>query len=183
MPIYSNQEMINQTRKWVQEVVIGTNFCPFAAKEMKANTIHYEVAPAGNMAASTMSLQLECERLNEHSEIETTLLLFPFMFSRFSQYLEFVEVAEIMLHKQGYDGIYQLASFHPNYCFAGSSEKDAANYTNRSIYPMLHLIREASIEKAIEKYPNPEGIPERNILYAKKKGLAYMKLLKDKCLE
>jgi uncharacterized protein len=79
--------------------------------------------------------------------------------------------------KQGYEGVYQVASFHPNYLFAGSHENDAANYTNRSVYPMLHLLREEAVEKALEHYKDPETIPERNIQFAREKGLAYMKKL------
>jgi uncharacterized protein len=75
-----------------------------------------------------------------------------------------------------------VASFHPDYCFEGSDENDAANYTNRSIYPMLHLLREESLERALETFPNPENIPNRNINFARKKGLAYMKLLREQCM-
>jgi hypothetical protein len=78
--------------------------------------------------------------------------------------------------------VYQVASFHPLYRFAGSANDDAANYTNRSPYPMLHLLREESIELALERFPNPEQIPERNILFARSKGELYMKMLRDACL-
>ena len=88
-----------------------------------------------------------------------------------------------MLIEQDYEGIYQLASFHPEYCFAGEDETDAANYTNRSPYPMLHLIREASLEKALQNYPDAELIPERNIALARSKGLAEMKHLLERCLQ
>jgi hypothetical protein len=87
------------------------------------------------------------------------------------------------LIKNGYEGVYQVASFHPLYLFAGSDEKDAANYTNRSVYPMLHLLRESSIDKALESYIDPENIPVRNIEFARKKGLVYMKMLRDTCMD
>jgi hypothetical protein len=93
------------------------------------------------------------------------------------------EQAEKMLAKNDYEGVYQIASFHPDYLFEGSLDSDAANYTNRSIYPMLHILREESIEKAIEKFADPDGIPQRNIQFAQNKGLTYMKLLREQCME
>ncbi|MEI2747252.1 MAG: DUF1415 family protein [Ferruginibacter sp.] len=87
-----------------------------------------------------------------------------------------------MLEKEGYEGIFQLASFHPDYRFAGSKADDAANYTNRSPYPILHLLKEESIEKALEKFPDPEKIPDKNIAFAREKGLEYMKNLLKSCL-
>ena len=92
-----------------------------------------------------------------------------------------VDVAERLLKQKGYEGIYQLASFHPLYRFAGTDDNDAANFTNRSLYPMLHLLREESIEKALQHYKEPESIPEYNIHFAREKGLVYMKMLRDAC--
>ncbi len=91
-------------------------------------------------------------------------------------------IAEQLLKEKGYEGVYQLASFHPMYRFASSVKNDAADYTNRSIYPMLQFLRETSIDKALTHYENPENIPERNIDFARKKGLTFMKLLRDSCL-
>jgi uncharacterized protein len=123
----------------------------------------------------------ECIRLDDNDSIETSFLLFPNAMADFNDYLELAELAEALLDKHGYEGVYQVASFHPDYCFAGESADDAANYTNRSIYPMLHLLREETMEQAIARYPNPESIPDKNIDFARKKGLAYMQLLRDKC--
>jgi hypothetical protein len=111
--------------------------------------------------------------------IETSFLIFPRAFSKFDDYLYLLSLAESFLKKKGYEGVYQVASFHPLYLFAGSDENDPANYTNRSIYPMLHLLREESIDKALENYNDPENIPERNINFAREKGLVYMKMLRD----
>ena len=86
-----------------------------------------------------------------------------------------------LLKQKGYNGIYQLASFHPLYRFADSVEDDAANYTNRSLYPMLHLLRESSIDNALEHYKDPEAIPGHNINFAREKGNTYMKMLRDSC--
>ena len=86
-----------------------------------------------------------------------------------------------MLIEQGYEGVYQLASFHPDYCFDGAKRNDAANYTNRSPYPMLHLLRETSLEQAIRSYPHPENIPQRNIELTQELGLAKMQVLLAAC--
>ncbi len=174
--------VIHQTRKWITDVVIACNFCPFAAKEIKQNTIHYQVETSDDKAICLRAFLQECIRLDEEKNIETSLLIFPQAFQQFDDYLDFVELAEKLLKKEGYEGIYQVASFHPLYAFAGSPKEDAANYTNRSVYPMLHLLREDSVELALSKYPDPEQIPERNIVFARGKGLAYMKTLRDACL-
>lgn len=174
--------IIIQTKKWITDVVIGCNFCPFATREVKKNSIHYEVATAETSEESLQALLLECERLDENENIETSFLIFPLSFTDFHDYLDLVSKAEKLLAKKGYEGVYQVASFHPWYCFAGSDEDDAANYTNRSPYPMLHLLREESMEKALENFSEPESIPEKNIAFAREKGTAWMKMLLEKCL-
>ncbi|MEO5682562.1 MAG: DUF1415 domain-containing protein [Chitinophagaceae bacterium] len=174
--------VIQQTRKWITDIVIGCNFCPFAAREMKQNSIHYQVETSLDAAICLRAFLQECIRLDETIQIETSLLIFPEAFQQFDDYLDLVQKAEKLLKKQGYEGIYQVASFHPQYCFAGATADDAANYTNRSIYPMLHLLREERVEQALEKYPDPEQIPQRNIIFAREKGIAYMKILRDACL-
>ena len=177
-----NELIISQTKKWITEIVIGCNFCPFAAKEMKRNTIHYEVENRREIKVGLDSFLKECIRLDENKNIETSLLIFPQSFKRFDDYLNLVFRAEKLLKKKGYEGVYQVASFHPLYCFADSSEDDAANFTNRSPYPMLHILREERIEQALLNYPNPEKIPKNNINFAREKGYAYMKMLRDECL-
>ncbi|HEX6168327.1 MAG TPA: DUF1415 domain-containing protein, partial [Chitinophagaceae bacterium] len=119
------------------------------------------------------------KRLDNDATIETSFLIFPNAFQKFDDYLDLVALAENRLKRNGYEGVYQVASFHPLYLFANSNENDAANYTNRSIYPMLQLLREESIDKALENYKSPESIPVRNINFAREKGLAYMKMLRD----
>ena len=177
-----SNKVIEQTRQWIKEVVIGCNFCPFAAREVKNNTIHYQVENAVTLKTCLESFMRECIRLDEDESIETTLLIFPNTFQSFDKYLDFISMAESLIEDQGYEGVYQVASFHPLYAFSGSPVNDAANYTNRSIYPMVHLLREASIEKALEKYKDPDQIPERNVRFAREKGEAYMKMLRDSCL-
>jgi uncharacterized protein len=179
--MHTTEQIIGQTKKWVTDVVAGCNFCPFVSKEIKQNSIHYQVEYATGASHCLQAFLNECARLDEE-KIETSLLIFPNGFPAFEDYLDLVDLAEKLLKKEGYEGIYQVASFHPLYAFAGSSVDDAANYTNRSVYPMLHLLREARVEQALAKYPDPEQIPKRNILFAREKGIAYMKRLRDSCM-
>jgi uncharacterized protein len=176
------EKMIAQTIKWINDVVIGCNFCPFAARVVKEQKIHYQVESSTSQNVCIQSFLNEVARLDNDAGIETSFLIFSSAFESFDDYLDFVNLAEDLLKKDGYEGIYQLASFHPQYRFADAPENDAANYTNRSVYPMLHLLRETSIDKALEHYKNPEQIPERNIGFAREKGAVYMKMLRDACL-
>jgi hypothetical protein len=172
-------QVIDRTKKWIIDVVIGCNFCPFAANVVKQQTIFYQVEENTALETCLASFVLEMERLDNDPAIETSFLIFPNAFQQFDDYLDLVSLAEELLRRKGYEGVYQVASFHPLYLFANSDENDPANYTNRSIYPMLQLLREESIDKALENYKDPESIPVRNINFAKEKGLAYMKMLRD----
>lgn len=174
-------QIIEQTKKWITDVVIGCNFCPFAAQVIKQKTVFYKVETATALEICLESFLEEVARLDNDISIETSFLIFPNTFKSFDDYLDLVSVAEKLLKQKGYNGIYQLASFHPQYRFANSPLSDAANYTNRSVYPMLHLLRESSIDKALEHYNDPEAIHDRNINFAREKGSAYMKLLRDSC--
>lgn len=179
----NNTELIiEQTKKWITDVVIGCNFCPFAAKEIKQNTVHYEVEYSDNLNICLQSFLNECKRLDAQPAVETSILILPELVPGFEDYLDLLSSAEKLMKKNGYEGIYQVASFHPLYRFEGAPENDAANYTNRSVYPMLHLLREESIERALKKYTDPGKIPERNVLFAREKGVAYMQMLRDACL-
>jgi len=134
-----------------------------------------------SLLRSKEALLAELAILDRDPAIATTLLIFPDAFDRFSSFLELLKQSEKLASRKGYDGIYQIASFHPDYCFAGESPEDPANFTNRSVYPMLHLLREDSISKALKLFPDPEQIPERNMRYSREKGLAYMQLLLAAC--
>lgn len=170
-----------QTETWLKTVIIHYNICPFARAVVEKNTVHYYVDESVIMEENLQTLIEEAQRLDNDVEIETTLLIYAHAFAGFDEFLDYLELANQLLSLQGYDGLYQLASFHPHYCFEGSDETDAANYTNRSPYPMLHLIREASIEKALEFYPNPENIPTRNIKLTRELGLEKMQALLAAC--
>ena len=178
----SSQLIIDQTITWIRKVVIGCNFCPFAARALQQQHVHYQVEASTNTALCLDAFLKEIVRLDEELHIETSFLIFSNAFQQFDEYLYMLSLAESLLKEKGYEGVYQLASFHPLYRFASSAKNDAADYTNRSIYPMLHLLRESSIDKALAHYENPEKIPERNVDFARKKGSTFMKLLRDSCL-
>ena len=170
------EQIITATQRWISDVVIGCNFCPFASREVERNSIHYHVEESNNKAACIATLIRECERLDSDNAIETTFIILPFAVPLFDSYLKLISASEKRMKRQDYEGIYQIASFHPDYRFSGASANDAANYTNRSPFPMMQLLREASITKALAHYgDNAQSIPERNIAFARKKGLAFMK--------
>ncbi len=172
------EEIIAATKKWIADVVIGCNFCPFATREVERNSIDYRVEESNNKATCINTLLQECGRLDSDKYIETTFIILPNAVPLFDSFLKLVSLSEKRLQQHKYEGIYQVASFHPLYCFSGASANDAANYTNRSPYPMLQLLREESVAKAIAHYPGSvASIPIQNVAFARKKGLAYMKAL------
>jgi uncharacterized protein len=178
----AEQQEITQTKNWVREVVIGLNFCPFAAREFNRNSIRYQVAHEATLTSLREVILRECKLLDKDPSIATTLLILPDSFGAFEDYLQLLAYAEKLLQQKKYDGIYQIASFHPLYRFDEVSADDPANYTNRSIYPMLHFIREADLRRAIRFHGHAEDIPARNITFAREKGMEYLKLLRDSCM-
>ena len=178
----TESKVIAETIAWIHSVVIGCHFCPFAAKAMLGKGVHFVVVEEATEKVAVESLLQQLHYLDETAEIETAFIIFPNHFTDFHSYLKLVSSAEKLASRYGYDGIYQVASFHPDYCFVGSDADDPANYTNRSIYPMLHILRESSITNALKYYAHPEGIPQRNIEFAREKGLLYMQLLRASCL-
>jgi uncharacterized protein len=168
---------ITATKQWIQEVVIGCNFCPFAAEPFKNEKIHYAVCETNQLQVVLQKLVQLLIHLDEDRSTETSLLILEKGFQGLNDYLHLVSIAEELIEAEGYEGVYQIASFHPDYIFAGSAEDDPANYTNRSPYPMLHILREESLTTLIDKHKNIDAIPDDNIRYARDKGLAYMKAL------
>lgn len=179
----NHEKAIAHTKKWIQEVVIGCNFCPFAAREYNKGTIHFEIADDPGLKSILEIFVRELQRLEERQDIETTLIILVTGFSDFNEYLNLVDTTEKLLKKENYEGVYQVASFHPHYILQGSTEDDPANFTNRSPYAMLHLLREDSISKAVDKYPDASSIPLKNIEFARQKGLAYMQSLRSGSFE
>ncbi len=147
--------------------MIGLNLCPFAAQPFLNDTIEFTIN-AGNSTEQHLHQLAECfTRLDNDTEIETSLILYPDAYQQFDDYLDLLSLTNGLLEDLKYTGIYQIASFHPDYRFADTEEDDAANFSNRSPYPMLHLLRESSLESAIASYSTGhsaiEQIPESNI--------------------
>nr|WP_297460117.1 DUF1415 domain-containing protein [uncultured Halomonas sp.] len=161
---------LDQTRRWVEHFVVGLDICPFARRELERNSIRYVTLSAASFERALLGLIDECRRLDADASIETTLIVLTDGVEGFEDYLDLLDLAEALLADQGYEGIYQLASFHPDYCFDGVAEDDPANYTNRSPYPMLHLLREAGVEQALVRFSHPERIPERNVKTLRRLG-------------
>jgi hypothetical protein len=172
---------IAATQAWLNTVIIAHNICPFARREQERGSIRFSVEQDTDIETCLMNLIQECARLDSDAAIETTLLIYANAFKSFDDYLDFLAVADDLLIDQGYEGVYQLASFHPDYYFEGAKLDDPENYTNRSPYPMLHLIRETSIDRAISSYPDVENIPSRNIELTRRLGLNTWKNLLAAC--
>jgi uncharacterized protein len=173
--------IIASVRYWVETVVVDLNLCPFAGRELRQERIRFVVTSSTTETELLASLQAELEWLDTHPAIETTLLIHPRVLQDFDDYNQFLETADDLLSAMDVDGIYQLASFHPHYQFAETAVADVENYTNRSPYPMLHLLREQSLERSIASYPDAEQIPLRNIALMKRLGVARLEQLLRAC--
>ena len=165
--------VVSATKQWLNEIIIGLNFCPFAKKEWVNNTIDYYVSEQSQLKKALAELHEQCEKLTNAAELETSLVIYDGGFRNFNDYLTLVDYANDLIVEWGFEGIFQLASFHPEYCFADDDYNDAANYTNRSPYPVIHIIREASMERVLAVYKDPEQIPENNMALARSKGAEY----------
>jgi len=174
-------EIISATRKWVEDVVVGYNLCPFAKRELVRNRVRFVVSEAKTEDELLQALHSELQRLEDEPEIETTLLIHPGVLQDFGPYNEFLDAADGLLAYLDMEGVYQIASFHPDYQFAETEPDAAENYTNRSPFPMLHLLREASLEAAIDSYPDVDGIPEKNIELMNELGSDKMRSILHSC--
>ena len=179
--IPSEQVVIDSCRQWVADVVIGLNFCPFAKPVVESGAVSFSVVNEQTLEVCLQAVCDELSRCHNDDSIETSLLIYPVGFESFDDYLELAAIADELLVDEGYEGVFQLATFHPDYCFEGQVYDDAANYTNRSPYPMLHVLRETSVEKALENIADPEKIPNRNIAFAREKGTDALSDMLDNC--
>ncbi|WP_022942486.1 DUF1415 domain-containing protein [Psychromonas hadalis] len=178
----TTQDIITHTQNWVSNVIVKYNICPFARREVERGSIRYVVVESTSKKCVLQALIEECRFLDGDEQIETTLFIMPTGFEGFYDFLDLVELANDRLEIEDYEGVYQLANFHPDYCFADELQSSPSNYTNRSPYPTLHIIRETSMEKAIKNHPDVDAIPERNIAFANKKGNDFFANLLATCL-
>lgn len=152
-------------RQWLDSVVIGLNLCPFAGRPAREGRVRVCVSEADDDLALLTELQFELQKLDETppAQLETTIIAIPQLFADFADYNDFLDQVDALLEQFEWSGDYQVASFHPQYQFAGTMPGDAENLTNRAPYPLLHLLREDSVEAALDSHPDPDRIPEDNI--------------------
>jgi len=172
-PSPCTDEAIAATRKWLERAVIGLNLCPFAKSVQVKNQVRYVVSAAIDRDALLADLERELQHLAAVSpeETDTTLLIHPHVLQDFDDFTDFLDLVDVVVRTQGLAGKLQVANFHPNYCFADAAPDDIGNHTNRSPYPTLHLIREASIDRAVAAFPDAAQIYERNIETMERMGI------------
>ena len=178
----NDEQVVLAVRNWVEALVVGMNLCPFAKRELVKNRVRFVTTTAITEEQLLLVLRAELERLNAEPEIETTLLIHPDVLQDFYDFNDFLHDADSLLVEMELEGIYQIASFHPDYQFGGTSPSDAENYTNRSPYPVIHLLREDSLERVIADYPNIDDIPQRNIELMNELGREKLQALLKSCL-
>lgn len=170
------------TRLWVERVVAGLGLCPFAAAVLDGEQLRLTVTEAPTAQALLEALAAELHHLEVSPGTETTLLIHPNALTDFFEYNDFLNTADELIRLENLEGRYQIASFHPAYRFSGTADDDAENYTNRSPYPMLHLLRESRVEQAVGSHPDIDGVPERNISLMQKLGYTEMSRRLEACL-
>lgn len=160
----ADTDPIAQTRQWLERAVVGLNLCPFAKAPHGKGRIRWVLCEAREPEALLQVLAAELQHLAQADPeaVETTLLVHPHVLRDFEDYNDFLDVADAALEDLGLDGVLQVASFHPDYRFAGTAEDDIENCTNRSPHPTLHLLREDSVTRAVEAFPEAETIVEAN---------------------
>ena len=169
----SHDEAIAATEKWLERAVIGLNLCPFSKSVHVKKQVNYVVSDATDSDTLLTDLERELRHLATVSpeKTDTTLLIHPYVLTDFDDFTDFLDLVEVVVRTQGLAGTLQVANFHPDYCFADAEPDDIGNYTNRAPYPTLHLIREASLDRAVAAFPDAANIYERNIETLKNMGI------------
>ncbi|MBK5206303.1 MAG: DUF1415 domain-containing protein [Polaromonas sp.] len=168
----TDQEVLDQTRHWLEKAVIGLNLCPFAKAVYVKNQVRLVVSHARHAddLLEELDRELQLFMATPAEELDTTLLIHPTLFDDFLDFNDFLEIAEGVVNEHGLEGVVQLASFHPQFQFDGTELDDISNYTNRAPFAILHLLREESIDRAVEAFPEAETIFEQNIETLQKLG-------------
>jgi len=169
----SAEVMVQDTLRWLERAVIGLNLCPFAKSVYVKGQVHCTVSAANDLETLRDDLLRELRDLVAHEPAvrDTTVLVVQHLLQDFYDYNDFLNVADDCLLALDLEGVVQIASFHPKYQYAGTDEDDITNFTNRSPYPTLHLIREASIDRAVAAFPDAEAIFEVNLATLNRLGL------------
>lgn len=161
----TDQDVLDQTRQWLEKAVIGLNLCPFAKAVYVKNQVRLVVSHARHAddLLDELDRELALFVATPAEEVDTTLLIHPTLFDDFLDFNDFLEIAEGVVDEHGLEGVVQLASFHPKFQFDGTEPDDIGNYTNRAPFAILHLLREESIDRAVQAFPEAEAIFEANI--------------------
>ncbi|MEE8307500.1 MAG: DUF1415 domain-containing protein [Gammaproteobacteria bacterium] len=178
-----DRDVVRAIRRWVETVVVELDLCPFANRELVNNRVRFAVTAANSEQQLLMALEAELQLLSRDPSVETTLLIHPRVLDDFYDYNEFLGVADRLLVEMTLEGVYQIASFHPRYQFSGTHQDAAENYTNRSPYPVLHMIREESLDKVIAGFPDVDQIPRRNIKLMNSLGQKKLQALVQACFD
>lgn len=177
-----DENIESAVRRWLESVVIGLGLCPFAGREYDASRIRFAVSPAQSETELLQALEDECLSLLADDSTATTLLIHPQVLADFDAYNQFLDLADALVQQLQLTGVFQIASFHPRYRFAGTAASDAENFTNRSPYPILHILRESSVSEAIDGMPDAAEIPQRNIAKMNELGTAHLQCLLRACM-
>ncbi len=163
--VMTDEQVLQKTKHWLEKAVIGLNLCPFAKAVYVKNQVRLVVSKARHADDLLEELDRELDLLvaTPAEDIDTTLLIHPTLFSDFLDFNDFLEVADGVVDEHELEGVIQLASFHPQFQFDGTEPDDISNFTNRAPFAILHLLREASVERAVEAFPEAEAIFEQNI--------------------
>lgn len=157
------QEIIAGVTRWIEKAVIGLELCPFARSVYEKRQIRYSISHSRQIDDLMFDLHQEILCLQQSPDIDTGLLIIPFQLGEFSDFNQMLDQADALMGAYRWSGEFQLASFHPRYQFSGTQLEDRENWSNRSPYPILHVLREKSVEQAVSRYPGVDGIPARNI--------------------
>lgn len=158
-----NETVLKSVIHWFENAVLGLNLCPFAARPYQSGSIVFAISNAADDEGVLSDLYLKLQELDESREVETLVLICSQHLAEFEDYNQFLSLSDALLEQSGWLGEYQIASFHPDYCFEGCEVDSRENWTNRSPYPILHLIRESSISSAIQHHADVDQIPQQNI--------------------
>ena len=178
-----DDKIVESVQQWVESLVVDMNLCPFAKRELVNNRVRFTVTQAITEEQLLEALQAELKLLENDSSIETTLLIHSKVLQDFHDYNQFLNYADGLLVQMGLEGVYQIASFHPDYQFAGTAPEDAENYISRSPYPVLHILREESLERVIDEFPDIEQIPVRNVELMNSLGKKKLQTLMQACFD
>ena len=158
-----HQPIIDSVSYWLEQAVIGLGLCPFAQSTWQKQSIRFAISDSKQGEQLLLDLYDECRFLETSQPPETTLLVSPFCLNHFAEFNQFLGAADELLDFYAWQGVFQIASFHPDYQFADTSKADRENWTNRSPYPILHILRESSLDRAVAEYPSVENVPDQNI--------------------